>query len=189
MSRCAQGVSPTNCCRNTAPAVLPASRPRPEILDVGDVGLDVLLVRLAQRQAPEQLAACGGGGGQVGGQRLVVAEQAGLLVAQRHDHRAGERGEVDHRLGLEPLARVVEHVAQDEPALGVGVDDLDRLAGHAADHVARAAARWPRACFRPARPRPPRWRAPCGRPAPAWRRTRRRHRPCRPSSPPCPVPA
>ena len=40
-------------------------------------------------------------------------------------------------LRLEPRVDVVQHVGEHEPALGVGVDDLDRLAGHGLDDVAR----------------------------------------------------
>ena len=36
-------------------------------------------------------------------ERIVVAEQAGGDVAERDDAGAGERGDVDHRVGLEPL--------------------------------------------------------------------------------------
>ena len=38
--------------------------------------------------------------------------------------------------GLKLLLHVPEHVGQNEPAFGVGVDDLDGLAGHGGDDVA-----------------------------------------------------
>ena len=104
----------------------------PDILDVGDVGLDVLLVGLAERQPPQQLAGLLGRRQQLAGQRLVIAEQARLLVPQRHDHGAGQRRQIDDRLGLESLLGVVEHVRQQQAALGVRVDHLDGRAGHAA---------------------------------------------------------
>jgi hypothetical protein len=63
-------------------------------------------------------------------------EQARAVVAQRDHAGAGERGDVDHRGGLEALG-VGQRVAQDQPALGVGVQDLDGLPAHAGDHVAR----------------------------------------------------
>ena len=53
------------------------------------------------------------------------------------DAGASERGDVDHGLRLEAL-RIGQRVAQDQPALGVGVQDLDRLPGKRGDHVA-----WP----------------------------------------------
>ncbi len=58
---------------------------------------------------------------------VVVAHQPGVGRAERDDHRTGERREVDDPLGA-LLDRVHEAVRQHEPALGVGVVDLDRLA-------------------------------------------------------------
>ena len=58
---------------------------------------------------------------------VVVGEQPACDVAERDDAGAGERGDVDHGRGLEALG-VGERVAQDQPAFGVGVEDLDGLA-------------------------------------------------------------
>ena len=80
-----------------------------------------------QRQAPAELAGGGGGAVDLGEPVVVVGEQARVGRAQRHDDRAGQRGQVDHPLGA-LLDRVVEGVGEDQPALGVGVVDLDRLA-------------------------------------------------------------
>ena len=57
-------------------------------------------------------------------QRVVVREHAGVVRAERHDNGAGERGHVDDDFRLE-APRVVERVAEDEAAFGVGVEDLD----------------------------------------------------------------
>ena len=65
------------------------------------------------------------------------------MTAEGDDDRAGQRGQVDEPLGAE-VDRVGEAVGQHEPALGVGVVDLDRHAGLGAHDVAgldRAAAR------------------------------------------------
>ena len=74
---------------------------------------------------------------------FVVREDAGVEVAERELHRAGERRQVEHvRRAL--LPRVPERVGEHEPALGVGVDDLDRLAVGGREDVAgpeRVAAR------------------------------------------------
>jgi hypothetical protein len=79
---------------------------------------------------------------------VVVGEQAGGDVAQGDDAGAGEGGDVDHGDGVEALG-VGERVAQDQAAFGVGVEDLDGLAGHGGDDVAgldgasrRACSRW-----------------------------------------------
>ena len=51
--------------------------------------------------------------------------------------RAGQGGQVDDRRRLVVALHVGERVGEHEPAFGVGVDHLDRLAGHGGDHVAR----------------------------------------------------
>ena len=56
-----------------------------------------------------------------------LAEQAGMVVAQRNHAGAGQGGDVDHRGRLEALD-VGERVAEDQPAFGVGVEDLHGLA-------------------------------------------------------------
>ena len=61
-------------------------------------------------------------------------------MAQGDDAGTGERGHVDDRRRLEALG-VGEGVAQHQPALGVGIEDLDRLARHRGDDVARACGR------------------------------------------------
>ena len=78
------------------------------------------------------------------GKLVVVAEQAGMLLAERDHHRAGQRREIDHRLRLEALLRVPETIGEHHAALGVGVEHLDGLSRHRRDDVARtlrAAAR------------------------------------------------
>ena len=60
-----------------------------------------------------------------------------MFVPERDDDRAGQRREIDHEFRLEALVDVVQHVGEHEPAFGVGVDDLDRLARHRGDDVAR----------------------------------------------------
>src|SRR5207244_12471463 len=68
---------------------------------------------------------------------VVVGEAAAVEVAERELHRAGERGQGEHvRRSLPP--RVPERVGEDEPPLGVRVDDLDRLAVRGVEDVAGA---------------------------------------------------
>ena len=155
MSRCAQGTSPTNCCRKTAPPDAAGLAAAADILDVGDVGLDVLVVGLAQRQPPQQLADRLAGGGQ------QVARPASSSLANRPAcswPSATMTAPVSVArsiiaLRLEPLLGVAEHVGEHEAALGVGVDHLDGLAGHRCAPRRPAAARCPTACSRPARRR------------------------------------
>ncbi len=60
----------------------------------------------------------------------------GHHTPERDDTGAGERGDV-HQMRRAELARLPEPVAQNEPTLGVGVDDFDGRARRAANHVAR----------------------------------------------------
>ena len=73
----------------------------------------------------------------------VRAEEARVHVAQGDQDGAGERGQVHQPGG--PLAHGVHQpVGQDQPALGVGVDDLDGGAVHGGEDIAgldRVAAR------------------------------------------------
>src|ERR1700692_4878287 len=49
----------------------------------------------------------------------------------RSDHdRAGECRKVDHEFRLELLRHIPEHIGQHQAPFGVGIDDLDGLAGH-----------------------------------------------------------
>ena len=53
------------------------------------------------------------------------------------DHAGpGQCGDIDHHRGLEALG-VGQCVTQDQAAFGIGVENLDGLARHAGDHVAR----------------------------------------------------
>ena len=61
---------------------------------------------------------------QLARQRVVVGEHAGVVHPERDDNGAGQRGHVDDHLGLE-APRVVQRVAEDQAAFGVGVEDLD----------------------------------------------------------------
>ena len=61
-----------------------------------------------------------------------------MALAERDHDRAGQRRQIDHEFRLEALVAVPERVGQHEPALGVGVEDLDRLARHRGDDVAGA---------------------------------------------------
>ena len=66
----------------------------------------------------------GGGVGQRPSQSLVIAEQSHEVLAQGGAARAGERGEIDHRVGL-VAARQGQRVGQHHPPFGVGIGDLD----------------------------------------------------------------
>ena len=62
----------------------------------------------------------------------------GAAMAERHDDRAGQRGEFEDGGGLVGEARVGDGVGEDDAALGVGVEHLDGLAVARGDDVAGA---------------------------------------------------
>ena len=66
---------------------------------------------------------------------LRAPERAGHEVAERARDGAGQRRDVHDVGGAEPLG-VGHRVAEDQPALGVGVGDVDHLAVERADDVA-----------------------------------------------------
>ena len=70
------------------------------------------------------------------GPLVVVGDQRRVGGAERDQDRAGERRQVDDPLGAELAHAVGERVGEDQPALGVGVVDLDRLAVELGDDVA-----------------------------------------------------
>ena len=126
MSRWAQGKPSTNSRRNQPAVMLPAGRPPVFFTSAMS---DLISSRYSsqsgsgQTRSPARSPACA----DLLDQRVVGAHDAGRGVPERDDDGAGERGDVEHAGGL-VAARVGERVAEDEPALGVGVDDLDRLA-------------------------------------------------------------
>ena len=66
---------------------------------------------------------------------LVVAERTGHGRAEGDEAGARQRGDVDDRVGL-LLGRQGQPVGEQQPALGVGVVDLDRRAAADGQDVA-----------------------------------------------------
>ena len=107
----------------------------PGIDDVGDIGTDVFLVFVVERQAPHFLASFGKRLAEPLVHGVVVGEDTSIDVAKRHHYSTSERGGVDQVRATE-LAGVEQAVGQHQAAFGIGIDDLDRLAGHGNLHVA-----------------------------------------------------
>ncbi len=61
-----------------------------------------------------------------------------MLAAQRNDHRAGQRRQIDDRPGPVVALNPGERIAQHQPPLGIGVEDFDGLARHRRDDIAGA---------------------------------------------------
>ena len=109
-----------------------------DVVDVGEGGIEHALVFVPQRQLPGAVERGLAGIQQFAGEVVVLlGHDAGGVLAERHDHRAGQGGDVDQRGRLEAL-RIGQRVAQDQAAFGVGIAHFDGLAGHAGDHVGRA---------------------------------------------------
>ena len=70
---------------------------RADVLHVGDRRIDQPVDRLRPSAAPQLVADCLAGGEQLLGELVVVGEQPAIFVAQADHHRAGQRGEIDHR--------------------------------------------------------------------------------------------
>ena len=82
MSRCAQGVSPTNSLRNSAAMIAPAVRAA-DVLHVGDVAVDQLAVPCSSGSCHTGSSTSTGAALHLVDERLVVAEHAGHLVPER----------------------------------------------------------------------------------------------------------
>ena len=58
-------------------------------------------------------------------------------MSQRDDDGAGQGRQIDHGGRLEAFLRIPKHIGQHEPPLGIGIDDLDRVALHGFHDIAR----------------------------------------------------
>src|SRR2546426_910462 len=115
-----------------------AAAARADVVEIGDVALEVLAVLVDEGQLPDALAGVLGGGQQPVGEPLIVREQARAQRAKGDDAGARERGHVDHLVGLDLLRRVAHRVGEREASLGVRVADLHGDTVHRAQYVARA---------------------------------------------------
>src|SRR5215472_8637004 len=106
-----------------------------DVGEVGKVALELVEVFLGERQLPAAVFGAYPGLEQLLHERIVVAQEPRMMMAERHYAGAGEGGDVDHRRGAE-APRVMQRIAQDQAPLGVGVEDLDRLARGAGGDVA-----------------------------------------------------
>ena len=72
----------------------------------------------------------------------LLPRTAGHLHAERTHHRAGERGDVDDRVGL-GLDAEGQTVGEHQPAFGIGVEDLGGLAVAEGQHIAERSTALP----------------------------------------------
>ena len=107
-----------------------------DIRHVGEIAFQEVGVFLGDRHAPGAVVGALARGGERRGELVVRREQAAVVRAERDHAGARERRDVDDGAWLE-AARIGDAVAKDQTALGVGVQDLDGLAGHRGHDVAR----------------------------------------------------
>src|ERR1035441_4746710 len=106
------------------------------VYDIGDVGLDTFFVFFVEGKTPHFFARLFVGAGEAVEHIVVAGKDSGVDVAEGHDDGAGQGGGV-YQMRAAQLAGVAEAVGQDQASFGVGVDDLDGLAGHGDLHVSR----------------------------------------------------
>ncbi len=114
-----------------------------DVRQVGEIALEQVRVFLCDRHPPGTIVGALAGSREGLGKLGVGREQARVMRAEGDDAGAGQGRDVDDRARLE-AARKGDAVAEDQPALGVGVQHFDGLARHRSDDVARlgrAAAR------------------------------------------------
>ena len=110
------------------------------IAQIAHVTLHRFEIFRIHRQRPETLTAITSLRGNGVTERLVIAEQCNADVTQRNAYCTGERGGIDDVRGAEPRG-IGQGIGQHQPALGIGVDDLDGLAVHGGDDVTRTRSR------------------------------------------------
>src|SRR5688572_28811725 len=80
-----------------------AGGPAADIGEIREIRAQLLLVVLPQRHLPYAVPGVVGRLADIVGELLVVRKEARGDVAERDHAGTGERGDVDHRLGLEAL--------------------------------------------------------------------------------------
>src|SRR6056297_2061812 len=115
-----------------------ACRPSAGILDVGDLAFHHVRVGLAEGKTPCPFAFGFRGFEERVAERVIIAQNGGILVAERHDAGPSERGKINHAARLVGFLRVPQDVGQQKAAFGIGIDHFDRVALHRGDDVAGA---------------------------------------------------
>ncbi len=118
-----------------------------DIGEVGEIRFELLLVFVPQGHAPDAVPGFLAGLHQGHRQVLMVAPEPAGMAAQSHHAGAGQGRHVNHGGGFIAL-RVMQRIAEQQPALGIGVQYLYGQAGHALDDVPRLVRRAGRQIFR-----------------------------------------
>ena len=106
-----------------------------DILHIGDLGADHLVVERVQRKLPNPLAGIDTGIAQTLRQLVVIRKYAGMFKAQCLDDGAGQGRQINNEFGLETALRISERIGQHQTAFRVGVQDFDGLARQGRQHI------------------------------------------------------
>ena len=117
----------TKRCRNSAQVIEPAKPPDGALLMSATFESSQRIVGRPQRHAPQRIVLPLAHARDVCGQRLVIGVEGRQIRPERHPRRAGQRAEIDQQIRL-LLVGQRQRIGQHQPALGVGVADLDRRA-------------------------------------------------------------
>ena len=112
-----------------------------DVFDVGHIRFEQGAVSVIHREVPQLFARLFARIFQQYGQGVVVAEQPRHFIAERDHNRTGQGRQVNNALGLVFLFHKGQAVAQNQAPLGIGVQNLHRLAGKRGNDVARSGCR------------------------------------------------
>ncbi len=135
MSRCAHFIPLVKLPRKAPAVMAPPSRP-PTLARSAKLLRSCSAYSSVSGSCQPRVAGARTSGDQFLRERIVVAHDAGEVVAQRNHAGAGEGGDVHDGCRV-VAARVVQRIAENEPAFRIRIQDLDGLAGGAGDDVAR----------------------------------------------------
>ena len=97
----------------------------------------MLFIIGTERHAPDRLARHVARRRKLGRDIVIIGEDAGAGIAERNQHRTGQRCQVDDQLRIETALRVPEHITENEATFRIGIEDLNRLTRHGGDDIAR----------------------------------------------------
>ena len=180
MSTCAHGRPSTNSSRNSAAVIDPALAP-PMLVRSAIVESSCARYGRCSGSSQTGSSTTSPGAPHLLDHCRVVAHHAGDLDAERAQAGAGQGRDVDDRVDR-LLGGERQAVGHDEPSLGVGVEDLDRLPVAHGEDVAQLHRRCRTACCRCTEVRGDSGRAADRLEGGHRREDRRRRRSCRSSS-------
>ena len=111
------------------------------VADIRIVALNEFFIFRIVRHAPEFFAGARSRARKAVVKAVVAGHHAGRHKAEHRPDRAGQRCDVHQMRAALLLRGPREGIGQDQAPLGIGVQDLDRLAGEAGDDVAGQHAR------------------------------------------------